>query len=293
MASLASMPRSRLASVPGAARRVAIATTCVAAAVVLAGCNEEPTWGATKGVTKQAHDEFKLWYGMALAGIAVAAIVWALIFWAILRYRRRDDRIPKQFQDHRVLELIYTIVPVIMVVIIFIFTVAVENFMDANPAKPAARIDVTAYQWGWRFAYDRTGGVVVQSANNGHPTTLPRSYFAKQYPTLTLPEGQTSRIYLRSNDVVHGFYVHAFNFSRYALPGWLNIFSFTPTRTGWFPGQCTQYCGLYHSEMLFNVHIVTPAEFRTWLAHKESQLHSPGAVTTAETSSSTGTGGSP
>lgn len=259
------------------ARKLALGGVVTLGAVLLAGCNAIPTWGQPTGVTTQAHDEFKLWYGLVIAGLALSAIVWGLIFWSVIRYRRRDERIPKQFRIHRGLEVVYTVTPIIMVIIIFIFTVAVEDFVDNNPSNPAARVDVTAYQWGWTFSYVHSGGVTIQSANHGHPTTLPKSYFAKQYPTLTLPLGETTRIYLRSNDVVHGFYIHAFNFSRYAQPGVLNIFSFTPTKTGWYPAQCTQYCGLYHSEMLFNVHIVTDSQFNTWLTNAERRAHATSA----------------
>lgn len=238
----------------------------------LSGCNV--TFGATKGVTNQSHEEFRLWFGMAIAGIAVAVFVWGLIAWAVVRYRRRDDSIPKQTHEHIPLEITYTVIPIIMVIIIFVFTVFVENYVDNNPSRPSATVNITAYQWGWIFEYANTGGVTVQTAAKAGPELLPRSYFAKVYPTLTLPVNETTRIFLRSHDVVHGFYVHEFNFSRYAQPGVTNEFSFTPTTTGWFPGQCTQYCGLYHSEMLFNVHVVSDSTFRTWLATEERNVKS-------------------
>ncbi len=250
-------------------RRLLAGVGALALAGVLSGCNV--TFGATKGVTTQAHEEFRLWYGMAIAGIAVAVFVWLLIFWSIFRYRRRDDHIPKQTQEHVPLEITYTVIPILMVIVIFVFTVIVENFVDSNPTPSGAVVNVTAYQWGWIFQYAHANGVTVRTAEKAGPTLLPRSYFAKRYPTLTLPVGETSRIYLRSADVVHGFYVHSFNFDRYAQPGVTNVFSFTPTTTGWFPAQCTQYCGLYHSEMLFNVHIVTDAQYTTWL--KNAELH--------------------
>jgi cytochrome c oxidase subunit 2 len=81
-----------------------------------------------------------------------------------------------------------------------------------------------------------------------------------------LPEGETVRIVLTSDDVVHGFYIPEFNFSRYALPGVTNEFDFTPTTDGIYTGQCSQYCGLYHSEMLFSVQVVSPAKFQQWLS---------------------------
>ncbi len=264
----------------------------VALALVLTGCNEEPTFGATKGVTTQSHEEYSLWYGMAIAGIIVAIIVWALIFWAVFRYRKKDDRLPRQFQEHIPLELTYTLIPLVMVLVIFGFTFVVENSIDRVTTKPAVIVNVTGYQWGWIFNYSKADGQTlhglnVQTAANVAPSTLPKNYFSPLYPTLELPLGETTRFFLRSNDVIHGFYVHAFNFDRYAQPGVTNEFEMKPTQTGWFRAQCTQYCGLYHSEMLFNVKIVPPAEFSTWLKQQEQQLKNP--ITPHHVKSSQGT----
>jgi cytochrome c oxidase subunit 2 len=70
---------------------------------------------------------------------------------------------------------------------------------------------------------------------------------------------------LTATDVIHGFYVHDFNFSRFALPGVTNQFTFLAQNTGTFSGQCTQLCGLYHALMVFRVKVVTPAQYQTWL----------------------------
>jgi cytochrome c oxidase subunit 2 len=74
-----------------------------------------------------------------------------------------------------------------------------------------------------------------------------------------------------SNDVIHGFYVPTFNFSRYAQPGVTNLFDLTPNKTGDFRGQCTQLCGLYHAEMFFHVTTLPPAQFEAWLAENNGR----------------------
>ena len=81
-------------------------------------------------------------------------------------------------------------------------------------------------------------------------------------PQMVVPVGQTVQITLVSDDVIHGFYVRDFNFSRYALPGVTNFFDLDVLHAGTYNGQCTQICGLYHSEMLFSVRAVSPAAFR-------------------------------
>jgi len=267
-------------------RRLAAATPFVvpgaiaAGALVLGGCNE--TFATTKGVTAQSHLFFSLWFWMMIAGFAVAIFVWLLIFWSVFAYRKRSDALPKQFREHIGLEMTYTVIPLIIVLVIFGYTFAIENKIDNVLKPPAVIVNVTGYQWGWIFQYSRpTGGVVVQTAPGAAPSALAQSYFdTNLYPQLVLPVDETVRFFLRSHDVIHGFYVHAFDFSRYAQPGVTNEFEIEPTSTGVFPGQCTQYCGLYHSEMLFSVRIVSRSQFQAWftgeLHKKSSSSLSPG-----------------
>lgn len=284
MANVAPMSRRPLTALPARRkRRLAAPTAVTALAFVLTGCNVR--FGETKGATTSSHLEFRLFFWMMVAGIAVAVFVWALIFWAIFRYRRRDDGVPKQFHEHIGLEVTYTLIPLLMVLVIFGFTFAVENRIDNVTKPPQVIVNVTAYQWGWIFQYSKPEPnprvncltspqdcVTVETAANAAPSALAQNYTSPLYPQLVLPVSGTVRVFLRSHDVIHGFFVHDFNFSRYAQPGVVNSFEFTPTTTGIFPGQCTQYCGIYHSEMLFSVKVVPPSQFQSWFTQQEQKL---------------------
>jgi cytochrome c oxidase subunit 2 len=238
----------------------------VAAPLVLGGCNFYPSYGASRGVTTQGQDTFKLYSGMMTTGIIVGGIVFLLILWTIVRYRKRSDEMPRQFHENVAIEVIYTVVPILIVAVLFFFTVITENKVDAlqptnarvtSTGQPVTEIRVTAFQWGWRFDYpDLNVGVAGETTNgpNNHG------------PQMVVPVGQTVQITLVSDDVIHGFYVRDFNFSRYALPGVVNHFDLDVLHAGTFNGQCTQICGLYHSEMLFSVRSVSPAAFRLWAA---------------------------
>jgi cytochrome c oxidase subunit 2 len=133
--------------------------------------------------------------------------------------------------------------------------VVTENEVDAVSNSPSEIVHVLAYRWGWQFTYDagngRSQGVLIKTA--AEPKLLAQPCTSNEYPQLVLPKGETVRIVLTSADVIHGFYIQEFNFSRYAQPGVTNEFDFTPTTLGVFTGQCSQYCGLYHSEMIFSV----------------------------------------
>lgn len=245
----------------GASRRTSRRRALLLAIVsplLLAGC-QLPSFGAFHGATKPGSNSYKLWQGFSIAAIIIGGGTFLLILFVVLRYRSKkgtQSDIPKQTQYNIPLEIIYTIAPIIVVFGLFAATVVVENQVTANPT-PKATIDVSAFQWGWKFQYPGHRAVVV-----GQTT---------QDPTMVMPAGQNVRINLRSLDVVHGFYVPQFNFSRYAQPGLLNTFTFNVTKPGLYKGQCSQLCGLYHSLMYFQVRVVTPAQFQAWLAVQDAQ----------------------
>lgn len=248
-------------------------------ALLLGGCNA-PSFGAFRGATVQGHDIFRLWSGMLIAGWVVAAIVWGLTFWSIIRYRRRRaDHIPRQFHANVPIEIVYTALPILLVTAIFYFTVVTENAVDAYH-HPAEIVNVTAYRWGWRFAYASGSGqdqhVLIQTS--GAPTSYPLPATAPNYPQMVLPDHSTVLIQLRSKDVVHEFFVPAFDFGRFAQPGHMNSWDFTTTTDGTFRGQCAEYCGLYHAEMLFTVKVEPMKQFQHWLAIHGAGTSSSGAL---------------
>jgi cytochrome c oxidase subunit 2 len=99
-----------------------------------------------------------------------------------------------------------------------------------------------------------------------------------QFPVLEIPTGETVRFNLISTDVIHAFWIVPFEFKRDVLPDHPNHFEVTPTKTGTFTGRCTELCGVYHSRMLFTVKIVTPAQFRTWIAQQQALQNASGGT---------------
>jgi len=219
---------------------------------------------------------------MSIAGLAVAAIVWGLIFWTIIRYRRRSHaEIPSQFSANIPLEIFYTVVPFVMVLVIFYFTVVTENKVDAVSATPAEIVHVQGFRWGWNFSYysAKNASQGVEISTKAEPKLLAQPATSSEYPQLVIPVGEPVRIVLTSLDVIHGFYVPEFNFSRYAQPGVVNTFDFNPTTIGVYRGQCSEYCGLYHAEMLFSVKVVSQSAFSHWLtAEQGTQAQSGSGV---------------
>ncbi len=253
--------------------------------IVLGGC-QLPTFYGYRGSTKQGHDESVLWIGTMLAAIFVLLFVGGLIVWSVIRYRKRSDEMPRQFQYHFGIEITYIVIPVVMVLTLFGFTVYTENQVDAVSPTPALKVHVTAFQWGWRYQYPGQVDVTGVTTEDPDPVGLNGGPCAPAVdclgPGLVVPAGETTRITLDSQDVIHGFYVPEFNFSRYAQPGVTNVFDLTVAKQGIYRAQCTQLCGLYHSLMFFHVVALPPNQFRAWLSSQQSLARAASTVSASD-----------
>jgi cytochrome c oxidase subunit 2 len=225
------------------------------------GCS----FGLPEGATEQGRDISDLWSTFAVAGSAVAVIVYGLLLWSIVRYRHRradeEGALGRQFHANVPLEVLYTAIPVLIVIGLFLLSFRTEERVDALTASPDVVLDAQAFAWGWRFSFPDLG-VQVVSAPSGP---------GAREPDLYLPVGETTRVNLSSEDVIHAFWVPAFNFKRDAIPGNPTSFDLTPTDVGDFRGVCAEYCGLNHAYMGFTVHVVDRASFDDWVARQEQQ----------------------
>lgn len=218
------------------------------------------SFGMPRGSTEQGEDIFDLWQIFFWAGIGVAAIVYGLIGWSLLRYRRRRNEdetlLGRQFHANVPLEIIYTAIPVVIVIVLFVLSYRTERTASSLSASPDVTLRAEAFSWGWRFGFPDQGvEVVSQPSAEGVPG-----------PEILLPLGETTRIELTSNDVIHAFWVPDFLYKRDALPGRINRFDVTPTDLGTFHGVCSEFCGLHHAYMTFTVRVVSPAAFDAWIA---------------------------
>ena len=228
--------------------RVALVAAVVA---TTAGCGNG-RFGAPRPASREGSQVLDLWRVLFLTGAAIGLLVVGLILWSVVRYRRRGDGVAPQFSDNVRLELFYTAVPLVIVAVLFGITLRTQSDVTRVSSSPELSVEVTGFQWGWRFRYPEAGVTVVGDSN--HP------------PRLVLPVGRTVQLELASNDVIHAFFVPAFLGKKDVIPGADNRIDVTPTRTGSFGGVCAEFCGLEHWRMRFTVDVVSPAEFETWLA---------------------------
>jgi cytochrome c oxidase subunit 2 len=202
---------------------------------------------------------WNVWLGAWIAVLVVFVLVFGGMVYAMIRYRRRsDDEVPPQVRYNLPIEALYTIAPLIVVAVFFFHTVSSQNEMLEEVENPDHTITVVGSKWQWGFNYlnetATEGDDVFESGTPADPAEL------------WLPVNESVRFELRSPDVIHSFWVPEFYFKMDVVPGRDNSFDLTPTREGTFIGRCAELCGLYHSRMLFEVHIVPRAEYDAHLA---------------------------
>jgi cytochrome c oxidase subunit II len=260
----------------------------VALAIMTTGCSS--TWAQNLGLrnplTTQAQLIVHLWQGSWIAAICVGALVWGALLWAVTFYRKRSDAIPHQVRYNLPIEILYTVVPFIMVGVLFYFTARDENRITALSPHPDVVVDVTGFQWSWEFQYPQypvknSGNGVTEVGYMWRPELADASNYAA-LPLLEIPDHETVRFNLSSMDVVHSFWVLPFDFKRDVLPDHPNHFEVTPTATLYSGpdtiGRCSELCGLYHSRMLFRIKIVTPAQFKAWITAQQKLQNASGGA---------------
>jgi len=224
-----------------------------------------------------------LWEGAWLAAMLTGVLVWGLIGYAAFKFRRRHhDEVPVQTRYNLPIEILYTIVPVIMVLVFFFFTVDTQNKLVAGAEGGEAdhTVKVVGQKWAWTFNYmaeDAVDGDNVYTV--GTPADL---------PTLVLPVDESVDIELSSPDVIHSFWVPSFLYKLDVVPGRPNGFSFTPTRVGTYAGKCAELCGVYHSRMLFDLKVVSADEYAKHLQDLKEQGNVGTALGGADATTQTG-----
>jgi cytochrome c oxidase subunit II len=249
----------------GSKRRRVVASVLGLTTVALlsTGCtaNEAFFFDMPEPASKEAPIMLNLWNGSWIAAWAVGIVTWGLMLWAIIAYRRRHrDEIPKQTKYNIPLEILYTVVPLIMILGLFWFTARDQAEILTVSNDQDQTVNVVGFRWSWAFNYldEDVYDVGLPYTEEGGTAAL---------PTLVLPVDEKVRFELTSPDVIHSFWVPNWLFKMDVIPGKTNVFELTPDRVGLFPGKCAELCGTDHARMLFNVQVVERPEFE---AHIES-----------------------
>ncbi|WP_233517444.1 aa3-type cytochrome oxidase subunit II [Geodermatophilus marinus] len=225
--------------------------------------------GWPEGVTDEAEAMHDLWIGSIIAAMIVGTLVWGLIFYAMARYKKRGDELPRQTAYNLPLEIVYTIIPFLIIAGLFFFTVVVQNRVQERSPDPDVTIAVNAFKWNWQFVYPETF-----DEETGEPVSTVGT--SDEIPIVVVPVDQTVQFNLASADVIHSFWVPDFLFKLDVIPGNENgvdnVFEVTVREEGAFVGRCAELCGTYHAYMNFEVRAVSPDDYDAYLAARESGL---------------------
>jgi cytochrome c oxidase subunit 2 len=244
------------------ARRLTAVVAGVGLALLATACSETPQT-AFNPRSEYATEGLDLFVLIIWMGVIIGGIVEAVLIWAAIHYRRRSgDGLPPQIHGNTVVEIAWTTGPVLVVGYILFITLPVIFTSQAPAPKGSMDVDVIGHQFWWEFQYP---DAQVVTANELH-----------------LPIGRTANLILRSDDVIHSFWVPALGGKRDAFPGHTNYIWMTPNSTGEFPGQCYQLCGYSHGNMRERAIIQSQADFQTWLTAQQQPAVQPTAPDAAE-----------
>jgi cytochrome c oxidase subunit 2 len=204
--------------------------------------------------------------------LGVFVLVEGALLYAIFRFRGKpDDPEPRQVHGNTTIEIIWTVIPALILAAIAVPTVRGIFQTSAIPAADALKVEVVGHQWWWEFRYPDLG---ITTANEVH-----------------IPVGQTVSLRMGTADVVHSFWPPRFAGKRDVFPNRETRLWFKAEQAGEYPGQCAEFCGIQHGRMAFRVRAQTPDEFQSWVAHMQTLTAKPAAAAPPADSMHTATAG--
>ncbi len=221
-----------------------------------------PAMGEVPGMFDPASPSAESIRGLFIFVLAITGVIFVLVGGAmavfIWRFRERPEQAdtePPQLYGSHPIELAWTVAPLITVLVIALVVVrSVLEMRAEEPGEHAIQVRVIGHQWWWEYEYVESGVVtanelVVPLSDSDNP--------------------QTIHLQLESADVIHSFWVPQLAGKTDLIPGRVNRMEFVPTRLGTFTGQCAEYCGTQHANMLLRVNVVTPEEYAIWLEQQK------------------------
>lgn len=270
---MSSSPRKGLAPEAVVAGGVVVLLVALVAAVFISGLGQHLY--PPNPATTQAADTRSLYDIVFALAVAIFVAVEGLIVWSIIRYRRKpsDTELPPQTHGNNLVEVIWTVIPTVIVLYLFAISYQTLNTVDAVSTSPDVKVHAVAAQFQWKFEYlDGGNNVIATQTVPFYATTSPDcQQAALTNPAcggMALPVGKTIQVTLDSPDVIHAWYVPQFLFKRDVIPGQTNKFEFTidaNDANDVFRGQCAELCGTGHRTMLFTVLGLSPTDFDAWL----------------------------
>jgi cytochrome c oxidase subunit 2 len=273
--------RPRRPSAPNSGARAALTAGCplLVALLLSTSCVGQYPNSVFTRFTEFNRDVDYLFSILIWLGTAVFVLVESILLYTLLRFRRQPGAPdPKQVHGNTTLEILWTIIPAIVLVFIAVPTVRTIFRTQAKPRPGALEVHVIGHQWWWEFRYPQYTSVSTVDApgQRGRVDTLVTAN------ELYLPLGRTVNFTLKTVDVLHSFWVPQLGGKRDLINNHANFLWFTPdsTQPNAWNGFCAEYCGASHANMRFRAFTVSAADFDAWARHQLSPaVFNPGPPT--------------
>ena len=205
--------------------------------------------------------------------VVITILVTVLLIWVMVRYNKRANPVPAKFSHNTAIEVAWTLIPVMILVVISIFSFRLLFAYNDMP-KPYMTVKATGYQWYWGYEYpdQKISEIVSIGLSEADAKAKNVPYRLAADNALVVPVNQVVRVQVTGADVIHAFALPAFGLKTDAIPGRLNETWFKAEKTGVFYGQCSELCGVDHAFMPIQINVVTQAEFERWIASKGGSM---------------------
>ena len=241
----------------GIPKLLSLGSLSLLAVMILSACGPDgdkpySTISPASDTADDIHSLYKLVFWLSL--VVFVGVQFAVVYLS-LRYRRKksDTTRPPQVHGNKRLELIWTIIPAVVLLVLLVPTLNILFDHDAAADEGSLQVDVYGKQWWWEF---HLGEDTVQNGQNLEVTTANE---------IVIPVNRNTVFNMRSNNVIHSFWVPQLSGKLDVIPGHVNRLSITPTETGTFYGECAEFCGAQHAWMRFTIHVVEEDEFYSWV----------------------------
>jgi cytochrome c oxidase subunit 2 len=270
------------------------AALCVAALgfAATAGANTSNGYNLPPGVTDLSRDMYALHMEVFWICVGIAVVVFGAMIYSLVKFRKSQGAVPDTTMLHSTkVEIIWTVIPVVILVVMAI--PAAELILKMEDSRNSGlSVRVTGYQWKWEYQYmDAAEGIdyfstlarpsnFARELHSGVDPNTVENYLLDVDKPLVIPSGTKVRLLLTSDDVIHAWWVPDFGAKRSAIPGYVNElwFKVDAGKEGTYRGQCAALCGRDHGFMPVVVTVLTPDDFKKWVADQKAALKQPAAA---------------
>lgn len=246
---------------------------------VLAAPEDPFSFNMPYGVTPVSHDAYDMHMLLFWVCVAIGVGVFGVLIWSLIRHRRSRGAVASKFSENVKLEVVWTIIPVLILVAVAIPATKVLLKTNTHPAHPDVVVDVYGSQWKWQYKYPNEGisfysnlkstsRDASREGSKESPGNVPYYLQDVDHP-MVVPVGKDVRLRITSVDVIHSWWVPQLGFKSDAIPGQINKADIVIDKPGVYRGQCAELCGAGHGFMPIVVKAVTPAAYADWVAQRK------------------------